>query len=142
MAMLQMRNIKISGMDRGRENMDRLTETWGQENFVLKGNKTIYNRKPMKRQRVTYALAKLFRYEATGLEPEEITDGKMLTGWIPVAERLPQKKETVLVQTWCGTMHTAWYGLNSEKWKSNDDSGERYQVVAWMPLPKPYEEEN
>lgn len=26
----------------------------------------------------------LARYEETGLTPEEIMDGKMLTGWIPV----------------------------------------------------------
>lgn len=34
-------------------------------------------------------IEKLGAYEDTGLEPGEILEGKMLTGWIPVAERLP-----------------------------------------------------
>lgn len=38
-------------------------------------------------------IEKLGAYEDTGLEPGEILDGKMLTGWIPVAERLPTENE-------------------------------------------------
>lgn len=33
---------------------------------------------------------RLKKYEDTGLTPEEIMDGKMLTGWIPVEEKLPE----------------------------------------------------
>ena len=32
----------------------------------------------------------LKKYEDTGLTPEEIMDGKTLTGWIPVEERMPE----------------------------------------------------
>lgn len=34
-------------------------------------------------------IERLKAYEDTGLTPEEIMDGKMLTGWIPVEEGLP-----------------------------------------------------
>ena len=36
-------------------------------------------------------------YEDTGLTPEEITDGKLLTGWIPVSEKLPEAETPVLI---------------------------------------------
>lgn len=52
--------------------MERLTETCGPEHFVLKGNKTIYKRNPPKKQRVAFALAKLFQYENLGITPEEM----------------------------------------------------------------------
>ena len=39
---------------------------------------------------------RLARYEDTGLEPEEIIDGKMLIGWIPVEEQLPEDKTLVI----------------------------------------------
>lgn len=37
------------------------------------------------------AVEALARYEETGLTQEEIMDGKMLTGWIPVEDRLPEE---------------------------------------------------
>lgn len=40
----------------------------------------------------------LKKYEDTGLTPEEIMAGKMLTGWIPVEERLPEEPETGLIE--------------------------------------------
>lgn len=40
---------------------------------------------------------RLAAYEDTGLTPEEIMDGKMLTGWIPCSERLPEMFCTVLI---------------------------------------------
>ena len=48
-------------------------------------------------------------YEDTGLTPEEIMDGRMLTGWIPVNERLPECEKEVLIQTARGTITTAIY---------------------------------
>lgn len=39
----------------------------------------------------------LAAYEDTGLTPQEIMDGKLLTGWIPVDERLPELGEPVLL---------------------------------------------
>lgn len=54
--------------------MERLTESWGADHFAVKGNATVYNRNPKESQRVACALAKLFRYEDSGLDPEEIGD--------------------------------------------------------------------
>lgn len=48
-------------------------------------------------------------YEDTGLTPEEIMDGRMLTGWISVNERLPECEKEVLIQTARGTITTAIY---------------------------------
>lgn len=82
----------------------------------------------------------LKKYEDTGLAPEEIMDGKLLTGWIPVEERLPKTKDGyahVMVSMddgfVCTTGYIDTYGF--ELWL---DSGE---VLAWMPLPEPYEPE-
>ena len=38
---------------------------------------------------------RLAAYEDTGLTPQEIMDGKLLTGWIPVSERLPEDSKPV-----------------------------------------------
>ena len=43
--------------------MDRLTEPCGPNHFRVCDNKTVYNRRPPKSSRVSYALAKLFRLE-------------------------------------------------------------------------------
>lgn len=43
--------------------MNRLTEPCGPNHFRICGNKTVYNRKPPKSSRVSYALAKLFQME-------------------------------------------------------------------------------
>lgn len=36
-------------------------------------------------------------YEDTGLTPEEIMEGKLLTGWIPVSERLPEPETPIFI---------------------------------------------
>jgi len=78
-------------------------------------------------------------------------------GWIPCSERLPKEDSRYLVQmsygimqvlSWanvlekvddvdfCNEKHSGWYEYDSE-W----GYCERHEVVAWMPLPKPYREE-
>lgn len=62
--------------------------------------------------------------------------------WIPVGERLPEEGKEVLVQLQGGGIYTAWYGSNSNRWRSSDSLRECCHVVAWMSMPKPYEAEN
>lgn len=84
---------------------------------------------------LTAAKERLGKYENTGLTPEEIMDGKLLTGWIPVSERLPTPGEHVLVTFDDGFVATATCYHDWELWVG---SGE---VVAWMPKPTPYRPE-
>lgn len=68
-------------------------------------------------------------------EPERKT-GK----WIPVTERLPEKKEIVLITNNKGHVRCGQYqGVFDDKnyrwwWKHNTLE----EVLAWMPLPEPY----
>lgn len=84
---------------------------------------------------------RLKSYEDTGLEPEEIMDGKMLAGWIPVEKRLPENDEMMLVtcrtQKGLVNINRAYY-LNGFWHGSGSMSG----VIAWMPLPEPFNPQN
>lgn len=82
--------------------MKRLTKKDDSGNWCLRGMpwKSLYIGNPMTQEayeKLYGALWKLMEYEDTGLTPEEVMDGKMLTGWIPVEERLPEREE------WMGT---------------------------------------
>lgn len=86
------------------------------------------------------AMAKLAAYENTGLTPQEIMDGKMLTGWIPVEEQLPKTEDGyahVMISMDDGFVCTTDY-TDDDGFELRADSGE---VLAWMPLPEPYEPE-
>ena len=55
--------------------------------------------------------------------------------WIPVSERLPEK---YIYTLWCassGYVRSDYF--NGEFWEDAKKLG--YEVIAWMPLPKPYE---
>ena len=75
----------------------------------------------------------------------ENIDGEKANGWIPVSVRLPEKNKDVITTVkysgfmgmygrWLKTAFIDGYG----EWNGECIGGE---VIAWMPLPKPYKED-
>lgn len=115
---------------------DRRTEEY---NGVCLGCRKISQcTKQQKYCNLFWAIKKLAAYEDTGLTPQEIMDGKMLTGWIPVEERLPEKISTyyLVTTTRSPKIEMAWY-LDGD-WYWNNSDVKMGGAIAWMPLPKPY----
>lgn len=131
----------------------RLTSKDGQGNWCLKGVgwEQLYIGQVITKkisEKLYGSLWKLREYEDTGLTPEEIMDGKMLTGWIPVEERLPKNpnagiiemedlQEYIVMVDGAGLPTVLSYAGNGE-WCRD---GDFYKVLAWMPLPEPYRPE-
>lgn len=104
------------------------------------------------------AADRLAAYENTGLTPEEIESLNTFDGsqavkatillqeeqnkhhWIPVAERLPEDSNEVLVTDRYGERRIAY--LSNEGWHLAL-TGCIYAraPIAWMPLPEPYKSE-
>lgn len=63
-------------------------------------------------------------------------------GWIPVEERLPETFTNVLTCDSYGNIHMMRHLSGDEvPFGIREDNEKFYPVVAWMPLPKPYEGE-
>ena len=63
--------------------------------------------------------------------------------WIPCSERLPEEKKEVLISA-DGDLYIAEYEIDHGKgyWNEVIEYGYVMGVDAWMPLPKPYKENN
>ena len=65
------------------------------------------------------------------------------TTWIPVSERLPEDEQEILFSTKTGRVHSGKYhdDDSANQWYSHRDKCRAWNnvVIAWMPLPKPYE---
>ena len=68
--------------------------------------------------------------------------------WIPCSERLPEKPYGCLVTVWDTDLITMdefenilpyFVGWDGEQWNDADGEQCQFEVIAWMPLPKPYE---
>lgn len=69
----------------------------------------------------------------------EIIDMPSATGWIPVSERLPEKRRNVLITDRKITAEGEYVG--NGLWCQYRWSAWRNSVVAWMPMPEPYRED-
>ena len=114
-------------------------------------------------ERLYGALCKLRDYEDTGVHPDIVETlmekyaeaAALLTvpmhSWIPVSERLPDEDEYVLMSFENFTLLIIGrYEKDNDgggAWYAGDDDGcdtcssQDLFVNAWMPLPKPYEED-
>lgn len=70
--------------------------------------------------------------------------------WIPVTEKLPEEMFGCLVTVWDANPKTGeefenilpeFVGYDGETWNGADGKPIAFEVVAWMPLPKPYKED-
>lgn len=72
-------------------------------------------------------------------------DAQMGAGrWIPVSERLPEEGKQVLVCDDGGFIYTAEYEVSSDgepRWYESVEYRPMDDVMAWMPLPKPWKGE-
>lgn len=66
--------------------------------------------------------------------------------WIPCSERLPEEKGEYLVTYhpcyWDNVWDDIKVGIDSFRGKTAWAKKKHQRVIAWMPLPKPYEVEN
>lgn len=110
--------------------MDRLTIP--DESIDGGMRRAVVDVRTVKEQAITLYWA-LKAYEDTGLTPGEITDGKMLTSWVPVEERLPEPLKKVLVYYDTGRMDIdCWYHDGDYLFHSFGNA------LAWMSLPEPF----
>ena len=75
---------------------------------------------------------------------EDLEQDEKENGWIPVSERLPEASGTYQVTCMDGRIYRSTYAKFQCKLKRWKLTGARsyWKVIAWMPLPKPYKEDD
>lgn len=120
--------------------MDRLTTP--DEPIAGGMRRAVIEARAIKEQALTLYWA-LKAYEDTGLTPDEIMDGKMLTGWIPVEERLPEPGNEALAYIKHNYAEDGWRAYRVYEYTDHwVGMGNLCEVIAWMPLPEPYRPED
>lgn len=81
---------------------------------------------------------------------DSIRDAPAVNRWIPCSERMPDSKEDVLVwfeyfrygeyDCLYQTYGIGNYNKKYDDWMVNHETWSQLRVIAWMPLPDPYEE--
>lgn len=69
-----------------------------------------------------------------------IANGVTIQKWIPVSERLPEKRETVLVCDARVGYINAWEYLGRDEWLYDSSIWETKEITHWMPMPEPPKE--
>lgn len=76
---------------------------------------------------------------------EAVSSADRPQGWIPCSEKLPSEKDYIGdVVIWCtdkSIVGVGWYYESTKSWATIDDTFPPIlgKVIAWMPLPKPWE---
>lgn len=89
----------------------------------------------------------LQKYKETGFTPEEIIDGELLTGWIPVSKRLPNAEEYCkndgrFILTDGNKVEQGLFDIYADGQHDPYWPYQSCQPIAWMPLPEPYRPED
>jgi hypothetical protein len=80
---------------------------------------------------------------------EELKDSGVFVAWIPVSERLPEKRGMYIVTEKVFSLndreHTGKFNRMTEQVEFCNGKWQRasiYEVIAWMPLPEPWKGES
>lgn len=92
----------------------------------------------------TALVERLYRYEETGLEPEEVPESQ----WIPINKKKPIYHSEGFLVTIKNPynkrleVERVWYDPDKNEgkrwWSENGDSVPESAILAWIPLPEPY----
>lgn len=107
--------------------LDEMADAWKHICYVAK------RRKPTKGEEAVYhdMIGTVRRLSSVNPQSK--------TGWIPISERLPGREQYALITVYNQTK-MCWYqdGVFVDG-EQNAYTKENEELVAWMPLPKPYE---